>query len=402
MFLAGYTKLPLPTNLTFNSPVVGVIANDFNYDGKLDILVATLADPPTRWTSSLPRGLVQSPLSLSIHPGFHNHFSPHSLSLPGKFTDFPALIDANNDLKTDLLAQQLSSDNIRSHLQATESWSSSSTTPRQLWVWTKNDERMLPVYTVTEMTLPSVFSYSPSLTLDDTSDGFVYGPMLPSLNPEMRAPQSVHTTDVDGDCMSDLLIVSKATEQVRETARSQIRDALLLQNPGVTEEDINALVPDSVLEIWINTKDAYTPVTTAPSVNESPLHRILSKETNIDHVHSSPSSISDHAHPGNGSPRSHPESNNVLLGDANASPMFYRLHSSYLLPPGSGQLSTVSTSLFSHTFNLHTFHFQFPFLLLLYDLALTFTFIASLLLFIPYTFPFFVSPPFFLPPFSPV
>ncbi len=233
-----YVKLDTKHTITEDKPITSIVPGDFNYDGRLDIMVLGTSSDKMELSESYAH----------IYLGFLDDFSVTYKALSPPPVGEPVPIDSNNDMKMEWygLSYPASSDPTAhtAHADATATsisplsnpttspHASTSTQPvRTLWLYAGNDGSDFPLYTASQHALPPHHAFT-SLCMG-------------------AVPVSV---DLNGDCLADLLIPAcKPGTEMSNLARSgDIGNVTGGKNRN--PKTAAALTPseDMVWEIWIN------------------------------------------------------------------------------------------------------------------------------------------------------
>lgn len=170
--------------------VTGVVASDFNYDGKLDLLLSG----PTydSWSREVT--------FLSLHFGALTSFESEALELPSSLD--PVLVaDVNNDLRPDLFGARYTYDESNPAPSSAGADANLTATHRAYWLNTAKDG-VLSSFQMVAQPLDQAFSAYPIRTT-----GINHTAPLPTL----ASPHSHAFVDLNGDCMADLVVTSTGT-----------------------------------------------------------------------------------------------------------------------------------------------------------------------------------------------
>lgn len=248
------------STITSERPIDNVVPGDFNYDGRMDLLLSgpttDALDRPVHW--------------LRIHLGLLDHFHHESIDLP-ESVDQILVLDANNDMRLDIFGsrwnEQTIKANTQQHANHTQRGTSESIQKRPS---SNPNRRLLQDETETETdgnndssdiadsssgvaslsrtTRTYWLGSSPLLDVDDLD------PPMPTFRlepqdmssletgaiglysaggrpfPDLSIPHSHGIVDLDGDCMGDLVVSSE----------------------GMIDIGDGTMVKHKLLEIWLN------------------------------------------------------------------------------------------------------------------------------------------------------
>ncbi|KAF8520193.1 hypothetical protein BU17DRAFT_46898 [Hysterangium stoloniferum] len=155
------------TSFRYQQPIANIVPGDFNNDGRLDLLV-------------MSQGQTQDETAMAIcFSDLHNGFTA-PVQIPSSTTLQPILVDANGDMKFDLLGVPMSSNDGRSLKLWKNVWNQTSDTP--------------PVFELTDSTFES-----------------------DARTCKISQPHSNAFLDFDGDCLADIFLSCTETSDGSQT-----------------------------------------------------------------------------------------------------------------------------------------------------------------------------------------